>query len=249
MSCSLKGETIMAVGFNQSNVLSRLSGIAILLRTLLPIVLVIMFAYVIIHVPTEINRIRLDTQQRITEKHYIESAQAEIENLRQEVRRLQKEVKKARERVEQMNREMKKAVGAVHSTLKNVVGAMDGMRIFLQDLLNNFRKAINKIPAVNIPKVKIPKLRLKVPNLNISMLKLDLKPDLSGIQALQEISLDVAEEVENSMGAAGQTVSQGWRLIKVIFILFILWLLLFCGAVFQRIVSNIHRGWRLLMGN
>lgn len=238
----------MAALSNTTNLASRLSGIAILLRTLLPLVLIIMLTYVVIHVPAEINRIRNNTQQRIIEKQYYQSAQAEIQKLRNEVRRLQAEVKKARNSVEKVNREMKKAIGAVNSTLKNVVNAMIGMRTFLQDLLNNIRKEINKIPAVNIPKINFPKLRIKLPDLNIPKLTLNLQPDLSGLKALQDISVDVAGEVKQSVGEAGQTVLNGWRMIKVMLILFLLWLCLFCGAIFQKIAANTQRGWRLLVG-
>lgn len=237
----------MAGTLYQSDPLRRLSGIVILLRTVLPIVLIVISAYVFYQVTIEINQIRKKTQQRLTDQHYV-SAQAEIEKLRQEVRRLRTEVGKARRGLEDVNREMRKAVLAVHSTLSKVVRALKSLRNFLQSLLKNIRNEVNKVRIVNIPEFNLPQIRITVPDLNISELKINLKPDLSGIKALQRLSRDVAEDVGKSMQDVGKTVSKRWQWIKVMIILLALWFLSFCGAVFQRVAANIRLGWKLLMG-
>lgn len=237
----------MTSELNLKKIFTRLLGVLIIYRTIAPVILIIMTAFILYYIPAEINRIGNETVDNIKDEH-LAPLKSSMKEMKTEVNRLRGEVKKAQKVVEGVNAEFKRALSPVYSAISALYVALRGLRNFTQKVINSIIQAVNILPAVNIPRVKFPKIDIDLPRLNLKPLQINLKPDLKALKEVQRISKEVRAEVNSSAEKAGETFSAGWKWIKAIMVLFAIWLLSVCVTIFEGMWRNVSRGWKMLAG-
>jgi ABC-type Fe3+-siderophore transport system permease subunit len=232
---------------NPKLIFPRLLGALIIYRTIAPVVMIIILVFVLYYIPTELNRISSEAIKKIEDEH-MAPLKSSLKDMQKEVDRLKGEVQKAKTVVEGVQGELKKVVTPIYTAISALTVALRGLRSFTQKVINSIIQAVNKVPIVNIPKVNFPEIDIDLPRLNLKPLQINLKPDLKGLKEVQRISKEVRTEVTSSAEKAGETFSTGWKWIKVIMVLFAIWLLSLCVTIFEAMWRNIFRGWKMLLG-
>lgn len=232
---------------NPKPIFQRLLGALIIYRTIAPVVMILMTVFVLYYIPSEINRISSEAVKKIEEEHMAPLTNS-LKDMKKEVDRIKGEVQKAKTVVEGVQKELKDVVTPIYTSISALTVAIRELRNFTQNVINSIIQAVNVLPAVNIPKVKFPKINIDLPRLNLKPLHINLKPDLKGLKEVQRISEEVKAEVSSSAKKAGEVFSAGWKWIKVIMVLFAIWLLSICVTIFEAMWHNIFRGWKMLLG-
>lgn len=233
--------------FNLKQIFQRLMGALIIYRTIAPVVMIIMFVFILYYIPSEINRISSEAIKKIEDEH-MAPLKSSLKDMQNEVDRLKGEIKKAKTVVEGVQGQLKKVVTPIYTAISALTVALRGLRNFTQTVVNSIIEAVNKVPIVNIPKVNFPEINIDLPRLNLKPLHINLKPDLKGLKEVQRISKEVQAEVSNSAKKTGATFATAWKWIKVILVMFAIWVLVFGVTIAEGMWRNVSRGWKMLAG-
>jgi predicted PurR-regulated permease PerM len=233
--------------FNSKMIFHRLLGALIIYRTIAPVIVIIMLAFILYYIPSEINRIGNETVDKIEDEH-LAPLKSSIKDMQNEVNRLKGEVQKAKKAVEGVNAEFKRVLSPVYAAISALYVAQRELQNSTRNIIYKIIDAINVIPKINIKKPRFPPIRIDLPRLDLTPFKIDIKPDLSSLKEIKRISKAVGAELNNSAKTAGKVFSFGWKWIKVIIVLFTIWLLAVCVTVAEGMWRNVSRGWKMLAG-
>jgi hypothetical protein len=238
----------MTTDLHLKSVFNKLLGALIIYRTIAPIIMIIMLVSILYYIPSEINRISSKTVNKI-EDEQLAPLKDSLKDMRQEVNRLKGEVEKAKNAVEGVNTELKKALSPMVSAINALYVALRELRYMTQTVVNAIINAVNVLPAINIKKPDFPEIRIDLPKLDLTPLKINLKPDLRSLEQMKRISKEVGTELNQSLKETGETFSIGWQWIKVIIILFAIWVVALLITIFDGMRRNVYRGWKMILGN
>jgi hypothetical protein len=233
--------------FDLKNIFQRLFGALIIYRTIAPVILILMTAFILFYIPSEINRIGNETVDKIEGEH-LAPLKNSIKDMQSEVNRLKGEVKKAKKVVEGVNTEFKRALSPVYSAISALYVALRALQDATRNILYTIIDAINSLPGINIKKPPFPPIRIDLPRLNLKPFKINIQPDLTSLEEMKRISKAVGAELNKSAKAAGGIFSFGWKWIKVIIVLFAIWLLAVCVTIAEGMRRNVSLGWKMLAG-
>lgn len=222
-------------------------GALIIYRAVAPAIIIIMTAYILYYIPTELNRIGNKAVENIKEDH-LAPIKKSVEELQAEVNRLKGEVKNAQKVVEGVNAEFKRALSPVYSAISALYVALRGLQNVTRTIIYSILDAINALPGIHIKKPRFPPIQIDLPKLNLKAFKIDIMPDLASLEEMKRISKAVGDELNSSAKEAGATFSFGWKWMKMIILLFAIWVLVVCVTIAEGIWRNVSRGWKMLLG-
>ena len=225
----------------------RLLGALIIYRTIAPIIMIIMAVSILYYVPSQINRISNETVKEIEDKHMAPLKDG-LKNMKQEVDRLKGEVQKAKNVVEGINAELITVLSPMVTAISALYVALKQLQNITRTVVYAIIDAVNKVSPIKIKKPNFPEIQIDLPRLDLDPLKINLKPDLKSLEEMKRISKEVGAEVNQSLKETGETFSFGWKWIKVIIVLFAVWLLALLITIFEGMRRNVYRGWQMLLG-
>ena len=237
----------MTVALNSKKIFPRLMGALIIYRTVAPVIIIMMTAFILYYIPAELNRIGNETVDSIKNEH-LEPLSNSIKEVQAEVKRINGEVKKAQKVVAGVNAEFKRALSPVYTAISALYVSLRGLQNVTQTVVYAILDAINALPGIHIKKPRFPRIQIDLPKLNLKAFKIDIMPDLAGLEEMKRISKEVGAELNTSAKAAGETFSFGWKWVKMIILLFAAWVLVFCVTIAEGMWRNVARGWKMLLG-
>jgi uncharacterized protein YoxC len=226
----------------------RLLGLVIMIKAALPALVVAVLALGVWQIVAGVSR-AFDEARSVIEPQ-LALAQAQVDSVRAEGRRLLAEVKKIENTTVEVAGAVKESVEPIRqslvglaSTLKTVSGALGG-------LLNALVRVVNGLPFVkDLPEVRLPDIELPglvPPKLNID---LDLEPRLQVVRQLNDTAQTIATEAEKGIARIAETVRFWWWCIKLAAALILAWLVLTVVGHVARAVHRFASGWRMLCGH
>lgn len=221
----------------------RLLGLILFIKSLIPIVVVMILLYATISTAIPVNRIITQTQAKINPE--IERIEAELANIEKEGRRLYDEINKIQNKTRELTDEVKRSIEPIRKSLLGLTGIVRTISRTMETILNTIIRAINHVPRVNIKKVNLP--NIKVPGLvlpDIDLGDLNLNPDLQAIEELQLHAHVMTTEIDRAVKDIKSTLQSLWNTILLIVVLTVVWLvltlILYCFKVYQRLAYSIR---------
>ncbi len=224
----------------------RLLGGAIICKTLLPILIVLLFFLGFARLATDTS-VAIDTAADRVEPQ-LELARNELDKVKAETRRLYNEVDKIKNETARITGEIGESIEPIRRSLLGVTSSVRQISSTIESVINSLIKAANKIPGVNLSKIslRVPKLPgLKLPDLDID---LELEPNFDAVIAFHAQSEAIAAELGLAIEEIGAAFLTWVKIMQAVMLLVGLWLMLVVISFIYRAGGRIKAGSAMLLG-
>jgi len=235
-----------------SAVYPRLVGLLIIFKLLIPLLilgfLIVCVWSMVRSVNAEFDRLHASLQPKF------ERVEVEIEKIRNEGRRLADRVAQIKNEGARVAEEIKSAVEPIRRSLVAISDTVRAISGTLESVVNGIVRVLKKIPLVrrfvgglkgiHLPKFDIPGFSL--PDLDLN---LKLNFDMAAVEALKELSGQIADEAEATIDSLKKILLTWWWTFKVIVFLVVCWFLLTFIGILARFWNKLKIGIQLLSGH
>ena len=231
-----------------SAVYPRLVGMLIIFKLMIPLLilgfLIVCLWSMVRRVNAEFDRLHASLQPKF------ERVEAEIEKVRNEARRLADRVAEIKNEGARVASEIKSSVEPIRQSLVAISDTVGAISATLESVINTIVRVLKKIPFVrglkpiDFPEFNIPGFSL--PNLDIN---LKLHFDMAAVEALKEVSGQIADEAEATIDSLKKIWLTWWWTFKVIAFLVLCWFLLSFIGIMARFWHKLKTGVQLLSGH
>jgi methyl-accepting chemotaxis protein len=231
-----------------SAIYPRLVGLLLIFKLMIPLLilgfLIVCVWSMVRSVNAEFDRLHASLQPKF------ERVEAEIEKIRSEGRRLAARVAEIKNEGAQLASDIKSAVEPIRQSLVAISDTAGAISATLESVINSIVRVLKKIPFVrglkpiDFPEFKIPGFSL--PNLDIN---LKLNFDMTAVEALKELSGQIANEAEATLDSLKKIWLTWWWTFKVIAFLVLCWFLLSFIGMVARFWHKLKIGIQLLSGH
>jgi len=218
----------------------RLLGALIMTKAALPVVLVGLLAFGAWQIASGISRAVEDARKEMEVP--LELARDAIDDVQAEGRRLLKEA----EKIESASTRF---VGGVEQSIEPIRKAMLALQGATRGLAGSFNviSAINRLPKVDLKPVPLPNLR--IPQVKLPALDIDLKPDLAAVHRFNEAAQAIGRQAQQAVDQIAEAVLFWWWTITLAAALVVLWMVLAVVCHLVRVGHRFATGWRMLLGH
>jgi len=231
-----------------SAVYPRLVGMLIIFKLMIPLLilgfLIVSLWSMVRSVNAEFDRLNASLQPKF------ERVEAEIEKIRNEYRRLADRVAEIKNEGARVASEIKSSVEPIRQSLLAISNTVGAISATMESVINSIVRVLENIPfvrglkGINLPKFNIPGFSL--PNLDIN---LKLHFDMAAVEALKEVSGQIADEAEATIDSLKKIWLTWWWTFKVIAFLVLCWFLLSFIGIMARFWHKLKTGVQLLSGH
>jgi len=229
------------------NLPTRLLGGLIILKVLLPVIVLLLLVLGLWQIAAGVNA--AITEARVQIDPRIAAAQANIETIRAEGRRLMAEVDKVENTTREIVGVVADSVEPIRKSVLALSGAMQALSGTVAGVLNGFVSAVRRVPFLGrLPPVRLPDFRLpgfELPHLKIDI---DLIPDLGAVKELNLLAQEIADAAGAALDEIGRAVRFWWWTFKAVLILVLAWLVLTVVGYSARAAQRFATGWQMLCG-
>lgn len=226
----------------------RLFGIAILLKTLLPIfIIAALFSALLgffFAINESVNKSLMQIDTRLSE------ASEQLVLLQIEGKRLYQEVHKIKKEGEKLSDSVNRAIMPVRNSVRGAWRSLRDLSNSIESAINSIIRAVNnllpkklKLTILNLPDIKIPELQL--PKINFDI---DLEVDLASITALQQTAMSLQSDLSNTAEELAGALSFWINMILIAMSLIGLWFFLVMASFLMKIQGRLRAGMMLLRG-
>jgi predicted PurR-regulated permease PerM len=225
----------------------RLVGTLIIFKLMIPLLilgfLIISVWSMVRSVNAEFDRLNASLQPKF------ERVEAEIEKIRNEARRLADKVAEIKNEGAHVASEIKRSVEPIRQSLLAISNTVRAISDTMETVISTIVRVLNKLPfvrglkAIHLPRINIPGFSL--PDLDIN---LKLNFNMAAVEALKEVSGQIADEAEATIDTLRNIWLTWWWTFKVIAFLVLCWFLLFFIGIMARFCHKLKTGMQLLSG-
>lgn len=226
----------------------RLVGALIIFKLMIPLLilgfLILSVWSMVRSVNAEFDRLNASLQPKF------ERVEAEIEKIRNEARRLADKVAAIKNESARVASEIKSSVEPIRQSLLAISNTVGAISHTMETVINNILRVVNRmrlfgrLKGIHLPRINIPGFSL--PDLDIN---LKLNFDMAVVEALKEVSGQIADEAEATIDTLKNIWLTWWWTFKVIAFLVLCWFLLFFIGIMARFWHKLKTGMQLLSGH
>jgi hypothetical protein len=239
-----RGDKIRAFS---SAVYPRLVGMLIIFKLMIPLLilglLIVSLWSMVRSVNAEFDRLNASLQPKF------ERVEAEIEKIRNEGRRLEGRLAEIKNEGATVVSEIKRSVEPIRQSLVAISNTVGAISATMESVINTIVRVLRKIPfvrglkGINFPKIDIPGFSL--PDLDLN---LRLNFDMAAVEALKEVTGQIADEAEAAIDTLKNIWLTWWWSFKVMAFLVLCWFLLSFIGIMARFWHKLKTGMQLLLG-
>jgi uncharacterized protein YqgV (UPF0045/DUF77 family) len=227
---------------------ARAIGALIIFKQLIPLLVLGLLVtgvwFVARSVNAEFERLNTSLQPKF------ERVEAEIDKLRDEGRRLADKVAKIKNEGVRVAAEIKSAVEPIRQSLLGISNTVGAISATMESVVNAIVRVLRKIPfvrgigGIHFPRIDIPGFSL--PHIDID---LGLDFDMAAVEALKQLSGQIADEAEATVETLKKIWLTWWWTFKIMVFLLLCWLLLTFVGMLARFWQKLRIGLQLLLGH
>ena len=228
---------------------NRIIGLLIIIKTLIPPILLIIFLSLIFVFTRQTGRILTDSYQKVSENFVYLDVQMDL--LKDEVLKFKDKVNEAKVSATKFTGEVKQAVRPISAALAGVQGVLKTILGGIAAVINEIAKGLKSVSfgAIKIKPIDLRALKnLNLVPINFPDLDLDFSINTASLEEISRVSQQTVADLEVALGEL-KTLFQFWgKVILVGFTLIFLWVFITLVGFFMRMGKALKVGWGLLLG-